>query len=194
MITRLPFFFLLATICVGCVSAQKSTVEVPFVQATERGGELDLVMANIKVANFKDNTSPAVMVRFIEEQKTMAPDGDISKEVTNAVKQALIDRGFSLQASAPLTIEGEVSTWGGEVSGGFQKTIRCNAHILVSVIDSDGNDIYNGSYRGQSEYSSPVILEKNIKETLATAMSGAVGEMVGDRGLLNVASRARSSF
>lgn len=123
-----------------------------------------------------------------DEGREIPPSGDLIGTVRKGLEQSLIGHGFSVTDSAPLVISAEVREWRADIERNYNTKIDAKAGVFIQVFDPANKLIYSGLYRGSANFQRGTLKGGEVEETLATAMSESLGQVVKDAQLIKLLS------
>lgn len=123
----------------------------------------------------------------VHRAKAIEPMSKVSIVVDEALQTAFKRKGFSLSATAPLAVAGEVREWVAEVGGPELRGGALGKAVLyLQIFDPSNKKIYSGTYQGTVELAKSSIKDKDVQQVLAESMSEAIAQIFSDQKLIDV--------
>jgi hypothetical protein len=116
----------------------------------------------------------------IVDGKEVLGDEPIANTVRVGLQRGFQRKGITVSDSAPLVVSVEVRTWTSMVKGGLPGSVKSDSALFAQVFDPANKLVYSGLYRGSSNIQNPSIDERDIRSSLASAMTEAIGQVTGD--------------
>lgn len=123
----------------------------------------------------------------VHRLRAIEPTSRVSIVVDEVMKTAFQQKGFSLSASAPLVVSGEIREWVADVGGPELRGGALGKAVLyLQIFDPSNKKIYSGTYQGTAEFVKSSIKDKDVQQVLAESMSEAVAQIFSDQKLIDV--------
>jgi uncharacterized lipoprotein YajG len=170
----------------GCGISLQPTMAVPFIPTAK--SEVSAIPKDIEyyiaVEEFSDDRpSKALAVKGEQQSESVT---DVGVAVQKAVESSFRNLGFMIDANSALLVRGKVKKWISEVKSGMPSEASSEAVVFVEVLDPTNKRVYHGTYQGTAGIRSPSLSRDQISESLGSAMSQALTQLVSDQGLVTL--------
>ncbi len=170
----------------GCAPSMGLRLTAPDV-VKEEGDKAGVAPAapnsKVKMGSFLDGRSSDTFA--VIDGREIRSDGEIGVAVQTGLERQLRAAGVRVALMRAPSIEGEVIDWRAKVTPDFPaSTVVANAKVKVTVRGPDSTVLYRATYTGEANMTHPLLGEKDVQETLGTAMATALEAATKDNGFM----------
>ena len=189
---------LLAPNFTGCGPYLSTSMEVPEIPVGSADAGTRASLGEIGESSAAPSSHSVAIERIVDLRQspvivTRGDDaieliGDVGIRVSDAVKRALLDKGFSVSAFGENSVRGQVKTWRAAVESSLNGTLESEAAIFIEVFNKREQRIFSGEFRGSAKSQTPLISNSDVQESLGKAMAKAIEELITDSQFLEAIS------
>lgn len=194
IITTLPLVrFLACIVAVSSITACGPSIPTRILLTDIEVAKVEKLSNNkdfppsVFIDEFQDTRDQSAVVFFPSDNESTEPmQNDLGQLVGSTLKSILTNKGFNIDDSAPVTLQGQIRTWKATVSGGMSAKIDGEAVISIAVMDPANKALYSGVYRGFANMEATAVGAGDYQEVLSAAMSEAIRNLSEDAKLMGL--------
>jgi uncharacterized lipoprotein YajG len=174
-------------------------MEVPEIPLAETGKEpararfgaigndgFDPAANAVAVERFVDiRQSPAIVTRGEDSTELI---GDVGIKISDAVRRALTDKGYTVSSFGENSIRGQVKTWRADVDSNLNGGLESEAAILIEVFNRREQRVFSGVFRGSAKSQTPLVSSSDVSDSLGKSMAQAIDQLINDAEFLRAIS------
>lgn len=174
----------LASGCSPSLGLRLEAPEVAFDEATEKAqGEPAASGAKVRIGSFLDGRSSDTIALI--DGREVRTEGSVGSVVQSGLERQLRAVGVRIALLQAATIEGEVVDWRANVTPSFPVSqVVANAKVKITVRNQKSEVVYRASYSGEANKKHPILGEREVQETLGSAMASALQAAAKDDTLI----------